>query len=212
MYYGPLPPGAPPPGYGAPPAGFTSAARPPPPAAKPPGWDAEAAAAAAGAAAFAETAVRSAFVRKVFVLVFLQLAVTIGVAAVFLFVDPVNAYVAGEEVYSPAGCNERAGASAALPAATCTYLGRAAAPGEWLLWTSFALVFVTLVAMACSSTLRRRFPANVISLVWFTGVLSLMVGCIVARWEVDGESSCALGRPVEAENAPGNQPTNQPTP
>jgi hypothetical protein len=197
------------------PAVFSGApSRPPPwqPAAKPPGWDAEAAAAAAGAAAFAETAVRSAFVRKVFVLVFLQLAVTIGVAAVFLFVDPVNAYVAGEEVYSPAGCNERAGASAALPAATCTYLGRAAAPGEWLLWTSFALVFVTLVAMACSSTLRRRFPANVISLVWFTGVLSLMVGCIVARWEVDGESSCALGRPVEAENAPGNQPTNQPTP
>ena len=48
------------------------------------GYDPEAAAAAAAAGSFAERAVRTAFVRKVFLLVALQIAITTGVACVFM--------------------------------------------------------------------------------------------------------------------------------
>jgi hypothetical protein len=60
---------------------LTHSTPPPPPKKKIiDGYDAEAAQAAAFASAFAETKVRSAFVRKVFSLVLLQLAITIGIS------------------------------------------------------------------------------------------------------------------------------------
>ena len=48
-------------------------------------------------AAFAEDRVRKQFVRRVFSLVFIQLCITVGVACVFLFVQPVRVggWVAG---------------------------------------------------------------------------------------------------------------------
>jgi FtsH-binding integral membrane protein len=107
------------------------------------GYDVEAQAAATFAAAFAEKRVRAAFVRKVFSLVFLQLAVTIGVAAVFLFVTPVNEYVAGVKVCSPV----RGGGEQCW---------RLPAEGQWVFWTSWALTLATMIALACSTSIRRK--------------------------------------------------------
>ena len=53
-----------------------------------PTFDTEAQQAASYAAAFVDKKVRAGFVKKVFVLVALQLAFTIGIASVFLFVVP----------------------------------------------------------------------------------------------------------------------------
>lgn len=133
------------------------------------GYDFEAQQAAAASAAFAETKVRSAFVRKVFLLVFLQLAMTIGIACVFMFVKPVREYVAGTTEPCPFD-----------PSVQCYQAG----DGRWVFYVSWALTLVTLIALMCSTTLRRKHPWNYIAMFTFTFVMSVQVGCIVAFWNV----------------------------
>lgn len=133
------------------------------------GYDVEAAQAAANASAFAEKKVRSAFVRKVFILVFLQLAFTIGVAAIFLFVNPVNEYVAGKKV--PCTFN---------PEETC----RESPKGAWVFYVSWALTLVMLIVLMCFTSIRRRYPYNYIAMFAFTAVMSVQVGAICAWWSL----------------------------
>jgi FtsH-binding integral membrane protein len=151
-----------------------NAEKPPPPQ----GFDVEAQHAAQAASQFADVKIRSAFVRKVFVLVFLQLAATVGVAACFLFIDPLREYVAGKTV----PCSASIGGSPTYVKddGTCYQYG----DGRWLFYTSWALSLVSLVALMCSTTLRRRVPWNYFAMAWFTIVMSVQVGCIVAYWNL----------------------------
>jgi FtsH-binding integral membrane protein len=146
---------------------------------KPPGFDVEAQQAAQSAAAFAEIKVRTAFVRKVFLLVLLELAITIGIACVFMFVNPVKEYVAGSTV----PCSYAGASSKPVYVrndGTCYQIG----DGRWVFYTSWALTLVTLIALMCSTTLRRRTPWNYLAMFWFTIVMSVQVGCIVAYWDL----------------------------
>lgn len=115
----------------------------------------EAAQAAHYAAAFADQKIRSAFVRKVMVIVLIQLAFTVGVACVFLFVDPVHDYI------QPGG------------------------GGQWVFWVGWILSLVIMIAIVCSSTLRRKHPWNLIALGLFTLAEAVVVGVICAYWTVD---------------------------
>jgi protein lifeguard len=142
---------------------------------RPANYDAEAAQAASYAASFAEKKVRSAFVRKVFLLVFAQLALTIGIAAVFLFVDPVNEYIAGEKFT----CTKR-NSDGELYTDTC----RRTPEGAWVFYVSWVLTLVMLVALMCSTRLRRRHPYNYMAMFAFAGVMSVQVGCICAWWSL----------------------------
>jgi FtsH-binding integral membrane protein len=141
-------------------------------------FDVEAQQAAYAASQFADVKIRSAFVRKVFALVFLQLAVTIGVAACFLFIDPLREYVAGKTV----PCTSELGRTNIYVRndGTCYVYG----DGRWLFYTSWALSLVSLIALMCSTTLRRRVPYNYLAMGWFTFVMSIQVGCIVAYWDL----------------------------
>lgn len=144
------------PGYGAAPSAYGQPQGPKPAAPRPnnmsgyntaPGYDAEAAQAASYASAFIEKKVRSAFVRKVFILVFLQLCVTIGIAAVFLFVNPVNEYVAGPKyTYTKSDGTEG------------TYRGPA--PGAWVFYASWGLTLVMLIVLMCFTSVRRKYPCE----------------------------------------------------
>lgn len=135
------------------------------------GYDAEAAHAAAMASAFAEKKVRSAFVRKVFLLVLLQLGFTVGVASIFLFVNPVNEYVAGEKYTCINSDGERT---------TC----RRSPDGAWVFYVSWALTLVMLIVLMCFTTIRRRYPYNYIAMFAFTAVMSVQVGTICAWWDL----------------------------
>mmetsp|Transcript_1041 Transcript_1041/g.2170 ORF Transcript_1041/g.2170 Transcript_1041/m.2170 type:complete len:335 (-) Transcript_1041:29-1033(-) len=137
--------------------------------------DIEAQYAANAAAAFAEQKVRSAFVRKVFLLVLLEIGVTVGIACVFMFVQPVKEYVAGKTVPCSAAPNVFLRNDG-----TCYQVG----DGRWVFYTSWALTLVTLIALMCSTTLRRKFPYNYLAMSWFTFVMSVQVGCIVAFWDL----------------------------
>ena len=106
------------------------------------------------AAAFAEYTVRRQFVRKVLCLVLLQLAITVSVACVFIFVHPVRNYV------------------------------RPGGGGTWVFYSSWAVALVMLIALTCSSTLRRKHPWNLVALLAFTLVESVLVGSICAWWDV----------------------------
>lgn len=138
-------------------------------------FDVEAQQAANAAAAFADLKLRSAFVRKVFLLVFCELAVTIGIACVFMFVTPVREYVAGYTVPCTPDRNVFLRSDG-----TCFKVG----DGRWVFYTSWALSLVTLIALMCSNTLRRRVPWNYLAMFWFTIVMSVQVGCIVAYWDL----------------------------
>ncbi|KAL4444889.1 hypothetical protein ABPG77_003939 [Micractinium sp. CCAP 211/92] len=163
-YAAPPPPGAP---YGAAPYGATPyGAAPPAPhlparpqqAPKPPQgfdrYDLEAQQAAAAAGAWADQQIRKQFVRKVFSIVFLQLCVTVGVACVFIFVDPVRNYV------------------------------RPGGPGQWVFIVAWVVSLVFLIALMCSTSLRRKHPWNILALIAFTVVESVLVGCICSYWDV----------------------------
>ncbi|PRW59235.1 lifeguard 1 [Chlorella sorokiniana] len=129
----------------------------PPGAAKPPGFDAydvEAAQAGAAAAAFMEQKVRAGFIRKVMIIVFLQLCVTVGVAATFMFVQPLRDYV------------------------------RPGGPGQWVFIVAWVLSLVALIAIMCSSTLRRKHPYNIMALFAFTCIMAVLVGTICSYWDV----------------------------
>ena len=161
-----------PPGY-YPAAGPSRPQQQPPQPPKPPAanFDVEAQQAASYAAQFAEKTIRAAFVRKVFILVFLQLSFTVGIGAIFLFVVPVNEYIAGQQI------------------CTTNFQGvescyRTTPAGQWVFYTSWALTLVTLIALMCSTTLRRRHPWNLVAMSVFTLVMSVQVGCIVAWWSL----------------------------
>ena len=53
-----------------------------------------------------------------------------------------------------------------------------------MFYASWALTLVTLIALMCSQTLRRKHPWNYISMIVFTGVMSVQVGCICAWWSL----------------------------
>jgi FtsH-binding integral membrane protein len=127
--------------------------------------DVEAQQAANYAAAFIDKKIRTAFVRKVFALVLLQLAVTIGVAAVFLLVKPVNEYIAGVEV-----CNAN------------NQCYRETPKGVWVFYTAWALTFVMLLVLTCSTSIRRKYPWNYLAMAFFTIVMSVLVGSVCAYW------------------------------
>jgi hypothetical protein len=125
-----------PPGVGAQQQGYVPGAASASYAGKPPGGNAgavdiEAQQAATYAAQFSEKKIRSAFVRKVFCLVGAMLAFTTGVAAIFLFVEPVNEYIAGPKICSTSRIDGTE---------TCY---RGAADGQWVFYTSWALTLVS---------------------------------------------------------------------
>ena len=118
--------------------------------------------------------------RKVFILVFVMLAFTVGVAAVFLFVDPVREYVAGYDVPCASAFSESQRTVYQRSDGSCFVQG----DGRWMFYTSWALTFVCLIALSCSEGLRRRVPWNYAALVLFTAVMSVQVGCICAYWNL----------------------------
>lgn len=48
----------------------------------------------------------------------------------------------------------------------------------YLMWVALAVVFVTMIAMACCESVRRTFPMNFIFLALFTFAQSFMLGVI----------------------------------
>jgi len=107
------------------------------------------------AESFNDKSVRRGFMKKVYGILSVQLAFTVGTMIFFIFfiagggqmdqVDQVNRFI-----------NENG----------------------WVLWTSIVVTFVVLIPMTCVRTLRRQFPINFILLAIFTVAQSIVMGFI----------------------------------
>lgn len=57
------------------------------------------------------------------------------------------------------------------------------AHNQWLFWLAFAVVIVTMISMACCSSVRRTAPMNFIFLAIFTGAESFLLGVISSVYQ-----------------------------
>ncbi|XP_047517228.1 protein lifeguard 2-like [Pieris napi] len=62
----------------------------------------------------------------------------------------------------------------------------------YIIWTSFVVVFVTIIAMACCESARRKAPNNFIFLFIFTVAMSIPLGFVSSKFQVK-EVFIALG-------------------
>jgi hypothetical protein len=54
----------------------------------------------------------------------------------------------------------------------------------WVTFTSWALAFVMIIVLSCSTRVRRKYPYNYVFLILFTLVFGVMAACITARYDV----------------------------
>jgi len=100
---------------------------------------------------FSEKSVRRGFMKKVYGILSVQLAVTVGVIALFIFHFGGGP---GRDSYRFVNSN------------------------MWLLWTSFGVSLVVLFPMICIRSLRMMFPVNFMLLFVFTIAESIMLGMV----------------------------------
>lgn len=97
---------------------------------------------------FSDKRVRRGFMKKVYGILSVQLAFTVGVMLFFIF------YVSK------------------------SYGDRFLSDNIWLLWASMGVSLVVLFPMVCVRSLRMMFPVNFILLAIFTGAESIMMGMV----------------------------------
>nr|KAF6270742.1 glutamate ionotropic receptor NMDA type subunit associated protein 1 [Myotis myotis] len=99
-----------------------------------------------------DKSIRQAFIRKVFLVLTVQLSVTLSTVAVFTFVKEVKSFVQ-ENV--------------------------------WTYYVSYAVFFISLIALSCCGEFRRKHPWNLIALSILTISLSYMVGVIASFYNTE---------------------------
>ena len=113
------------------------------------------------AVATASQAARLGFIRKVYCILSLQLALTFGLVSIFTFVPDVRFWVLD---YQDGG-------------------------GVWFPWTAMGLAFGFFVVLVCCGEMARRHPWNMILLLLFTAFEGVFLGSIAARYACNAPSS-----------------------
>lgn len=101
---------------------------------------------------FEDKSIRQAFIRKVFLVLTVQLLVTFSFVAIFTFVDDAKFFVRRN---------------------------------PWTYYVSYAVFFVSLIALSCCGEFRRKHPWNLVALSILTLSLSYMVGMIASFYNTD---------------------------
>lgn len=105
---------------------------------------------------FSDAAIRRTFIKKVYAIILTQLAFTAGVIALFAHTPAIrNLYRSDPNT------------------------------GLTLYIISYVVFLVTYIAIVCCSSVRRKFPANLITLCIFTSSLSFMMGSIATFHNTD---------------------------
>lgn len=99
-----------------------------------------------------DKSIRRAFIRKVFLVLTVQLTVTFSFVAVFTFASDVKVFVRRN---------------------------------QWTYYVSYAIFFVSLIALSCCGELRRKHPWNLVALSILTLSLSYMVGMVASFYDTD---------------------------
>merc|ERR1719430_625917 len=125
---------------------------------------------------FEDKAIRRGFMRKVYSILSVQLALTVGVIAYFVLFLPLHYHGAGcpypeEEDYSEYSlhCNK------------LTFVRE----HMWLMWTGLGVTLLVIFPMVCIRSLRVSFPINFILLGIFTIAESVTLGMVSMFYEVE---------------------------
>merc|ERR1719233_590669 len=125
---------------------------------------------------FEDKAIRRGFMRKVYSILSVQLALTVGVIAYFVLFLPLHYHGAGcpypeEDDYSEYSlhCNKLAFVRDHM----------------WLMWTGLGVTLLVIFPMVCIRTLRVSFPINFILLGIFTIAESVTLGMVSMMYELE---------------------------
>ncbi|XP_058837019.1 protein lifeguard 2-like [Topomyia yanbarensis] len=98
---------------------------------------------------FSDEIIRRGFIRKVYSILTVQLGITIGFIALFMYHEPTKLLVQ---------------------------------QNPQLFWVALGIMLITLISMACCSSVRRQTPVNYIFLILFTIAESFLLGVTAAHF------------------------------
>lgn len=118
---------------------------------------------------FSTKEIRAKFVRKVYATLLSQLAITIVIMLIFLFVPTIRGFYCLDVHVDENGIGH------------CL---RASPNGFIVYIVSYVIFFITYLAIACCESVRRKSPANLIAMGIFTLALSVMTASIAIYHDV----------------------------
>jgi len=135
---------------------------------------------------FEDKSIRRGFMRKVYSILSIQLTLTVGVIAYFVFFLPLHYHARGCEQYEPAEY-ETEYTNTNPYGFDYTHCNKMAFVREnmWLLWTGVGVSLLVMFPMVCIRTLRVSFPINFILLGVFTLAESVTLGMVSMLYETE---------------------------
>jgi len=118
---------------------------------------------------FSTKEIRAKFIRKVYATLLSQLAITIVIMLIFLFVPAIRGFYCTDIQYDE---NSVGHCLRASPNGFIVYI------------VSYVIFFVTYMAIACCEPVRRKSPGNIIAMGIFTLALSVMTASIAIYHDV----------------------------
>lgn len=118
---------------------------------------------------FATKEIRAKFVRKVYATLLSQLAITVAIMMLFIFVAPIRQFYCTDISYDE------------------NNIGHCLRPshnGFIVYIVSYVIFFITYMAIACCESVRRKSPGNMVAMGVFTLALSVMTGSIAIYHDV----------------------------
>jgi len=123
---------------------------------------------------FEDKSIRRGFMRKVYSILSVQLAVTVGVIAYFVLFLPLH--------YHSPGCGDCSDCDDySLHCNKVMFVKE----HMWLMWTGVGVTLLVIFPMVCVRTLRVSFPINFILLAIFTAAESVTLGMVSMMYDVD---------------------------
>jgi len=134
---------------------------------------------------FGDKAIRRGFIRKVYVILSIQLAVTVAAIAFFVFYIP-NHFCTHEEnveLGHTLNIDITNGSHDNIENKLCTM--RFNMQYQWVLYVGMAASFILIIPMACIRSLRVSFPINFLLLAGFTVAEGITLGMVSMRYDAE---------------------------
>jgi len=125
---------------------------------------------------FEDKSIRHGFMRKVYSILSVQLALTVGVIAYFVFLLPLH--------YHGAECPSLEDEEYSEYSLQCNKI-LFVRKHMWLMWTGLGVTLLVIFPMVCIRSLRVSFPINFILLAIFTIAESVTLGMVSMFYEVE---------------------------
>jgi len=134
---------------------------------------------------FGDKAIRRGFIRKVYVILSMQLTVTVAAIAFFVFYIPTHFCTHEEnmELADRLNIHLHNTTHDNIENKLCTM--RFNMQYQWILYVGMAASFILIIPMACIRSLRLSFPINFLLLASFTVAEGVTLGMVSMRYDAE---------------------------